>query len=136
LKQSYFEPSAAERDSTGASPPSSPGVSTSLRGSRLAVTNARRDDSGFYVCTAQNEFGSDSFTVQLIVLESPDPPADVKLIDITSRTVMLAWNIDFDGNSPPTATFIEMFGDVDESGILLYVCSGRSCSVDLLYVDS
>lgn len=119
MKQTYFEPSATQLP-TG-SFPSSSAVAVSLRGSRLKVSNAIRDDSGYYVCTSQNEFGSDSVTVQLIVFEQPDPPVDVKLTDVTSRTMTVTWNIDFDGNSPLTATVIEVSGDTDASGIIYIV---------------
>lgn len=119
MKQSYFEPASFQNNSSSST--SGVGV-TSRRGSRLTVSDTERADSGFYVCTTQNAYGSDSLTVELVVLEQPDAPVNVELVEITSRTMTLVWNIEFDGNSPLLTTVVEVRPNSHAAG-LLSVCS-------------
>lgn len=77
-------------------------------GSRLTIDSARREDSGLYVCTSQNTYGSDTANVQLTVVEPPEPPSKMRLDGVGSRTLTLSWNVEFDGKSPLTAIVIEL----------------------------
>jgi len=83
-------------------------------GSRLTIDAARREDGGLYVCTAQNAYGSDTSNVQLTVVEAPEPPTNVLLDGVGSRTLTLSWNVEFDGNSPLTAIVIELCNDTGQ----------------------
>jgi len=103
LKAFYFEPTAGTTAAEG-----------SAIGSRLTIDAARRQDGGLYVCTAQNAYGSDTSNVQLIVVEAPEPPNDVLLDGVGSRTLTLSWNVEFDGNSPLTAIVIELRNDTGQ----------------------
>lgn len=99
LKAFYFEPTAGTAAAETAA---------ALMGSRLTIDGARRQDGGLYVCTAQNTYGSDTSNVQLTVVEPPEPPTNILLDGVGSRTLTLSWNVEFDGNSPLTAIVIEL----------------------------
>ncbi|KAG8199384.1 hypothetical protein JTE90_000253 [Oedothorax gibbosus] len=68
--------------------------------SQLSIHSARREDSSVFSCRASNRFGDDDSTVELVVQEGPDSPAQVEVIHISSRSVHLRWNMPFNGNSP------------------------------------
>jgi len=105
LKAFYFETTAQT---------ASAGTSEAVKGSRLTIDAARREDDGLYICTAQNTYGSDTSNVQLIVVEPPEPPTSIMLDGVGSRTLTLSWKVEFDGNSPLTAVVIELCNDTGQ----------------------
>lgn len=105
MKAFYFEPTAG----TAAA-----GPLAEVMGSRLTIDAARREDGGLYVCTAQNTYGSDTSNVQLTVVEPPEPPTNILLDGVGSRTLTLNWNVEFDGNSPLTAIVFELCNDTGQ----------------------
>ncbi|KAL1430243.1 hypothetical protein MTO96_015187 [Rhipicephalus appendiculatus] len=70
--------------------------------SKIAVQHAERSDNGVFTCQAANEFGEDSTSVQLTVQDVPDPPSDVDVREVGSRTARVTWSVPFTGNSPIT----------------------------------
>lgn len=68
--------------------------------SQLNIINADREDSGIYTCLAENLYGRSEHVIYLAVQERPDPPGSLEVIEVTSRSVKLAWRKPFDGNSP------------------------------------
>jgi Down syndrome cell adhesion molecule len=68
--------------------------------SELGISHTYRQDSGIYVCTANNAFGQDELMIQLIVQEVPEPPKNLRINLQQSRTIQISWNIPFSGNSP------------------------------------
>jgi len=105
LKAFYFETTAETE------PAETP---EAMIGSRLTIDAARREDGGLYVCTAQNAYGSDTSNVQLTVVEPPEPPTNILLDGVGSRTLTLSWNVEFDGNSPLTAVIIELCNETGQ----------------------
>ncbi|XP_022237469.1 Down syndrome cell adhesion molecule-like protein Dscam2 [Limulus polyphemus] len=67
--------------------------------STLTITKALRQDSHLYSCFASNKFGEDETNIQLIVQEPPDPPWNLTVLNVTSRTVTFHWLNGFSGNS-------------------------------------
>ncbi|GAB6026606.1 Down syndrome cell adhesion molecule-like protein 1 [Chamberlinius hualienensis] len=65
----------------------------------LRIESVRREDSGVFKCDVKNSYGHDSVTIHLKVLEPPDIPLHVKVVDYGSRKVKLSWSQPFDGNS-------------------------------------
>jgi len=112
LKAFYFEPTAGTAAAETAA---------ALMGSRLTIDGARRQDGGLYVCTAQNTYGSDTSNVQLTVVEPPEPPTNILLDGVGSRTLTLSWNVEFDGNSPLTAIVIELCNDTGQFHVNLII---------------
>ncbi|KAH8025854.1 hypothetical protein HPB51_012886 [Rhipicephalus microplus] len=70
--------------------------------SKITVQHAERSDNGVFTCQAANEFGEDSTSVQLTVQDVPDPPSDVDVREVGSRTARVTWSVPFTGNSPIT----------------------------------
>ncbi|XP_049839470.1 Down syndrome cell adhesion molecule-like protein Dscam2 [Schistocerca gregaria] len=66
---------------------------------QLVIDQADRQDSGLYVCEAGNVFGHSELLVRLAVQEPPDPPLDVEVVEVNSRSVRLSWHPPFDGHS-------------------------------------
>ncbi|XP_046991962.1 Down syndrome cell adhesion molecule-like protein Dscam2 [Schistocerca americana] len=75
--------------------------------SQLVISETDRQDSGLYICQAGNVFGHSALLVHLAVQEPPDPPFDVEVTEINSRSVRLSWHPPFDGNSPLTGYLIQ-----------------------------
>ncbi|CAK1583638.1 unnamed protein product [Parnassius mnemosyne] len=68
--------------------------------SELVLERADRRDSGVYRCQASNPYGRSDHFVHLGVQEPPEPPANFRVLETTSRSVRLQWRRPYDGNSP------------------------------------
>ncbi|XP_028165502.1 Down syndrome cell adhesion molecule-like protein 1 [Ostrinia furnacalis] len=68
--------------------------------SELVVERADRRDSGVYRCQASNPYGRSDHFVHLAVQEPPEPPANFRVLETSSRSVRLQWRRPYDGNSP------------------------------------
>jgi Down syndrome cell adhesion protein len=75
--------------------------------SEVLIKKADRRDSSQFTCLASNAFGYDDTNIQLIVQEPPDPPQDVHLLEITSRSVKISWSPPYSGNSPIINYYIQ-----------------------------
>lgn len=71
-----------------------------FRTSTLLMETTSLSDSGFYACSAANSFGREEMSFQLLVQSVPDPPAGVKVIEVTGRRIIIGWKESPDGNSP------------------------------------
>ncbi|PSN48897.1 Down syndrome cell adhesion molecule-like protein Dscam2 [Blattella germanica] len=67
--------------------------------SHLVIQQSDRQDSGLYVCQADNMFGHSKQTTLLAVQEPPDPPVNLEVVEVGSRAVRLSWRPPFDGHS-------------------------------------
>lgn len=83
------------------------------RKSVLQLSPALREDTDYYSCKAMNKYGQATFIAQLIVIEEPDPPANVRIERASSRAVRLAWTEPFDGNVP-IEQYIVQFSNVQD----------------------
>lgn len=75
--------------------------------SEILIKRVDRRDSSLFTCLASNAFGYDDTNIQLIVQEPPDPPQDVHLVEITSRSVKISWSPPYSGNSPIISYYIQ-----------------------------
>jgi len=66
----------------------------------LTISDVTRADGREFACIASNKFGSKSLPVYLSVYEPPEPPTNVYITEVSSRSISLAWYPAFDGNSP------------------------------------
>ncbi|KAF7700292.1 hypothetical protein HF521_003250 [Silurus meridionalis] len=66
--------------------------------STLTVVNVSAAlDYAVFTCTARNSLGEDTFNIQLLSTNYPDPPSDLKLLSVSSNSVTLEWMPGFDG---------------------------------------
>ncbi|KAG8193123.1 hypothetical protein JTE90_004947 [Oedothorax gibbosus] len=75
--------------------------------SELVIVEATRNESGMYACAATNDFGYDEATFQLVVQGTPDPPTNLQVTNVTSRTVTVRWEVPFNGNSHITGSSVQ-----------------------------
>lgn len=59
----------------------------------LTINRIDKTDENLYKCSMTNPFGTDYAFTQLVVQEPPTPPNDVKLNDIKSKSVRVAWKV-------------------------------------------
>ncbi|RWS27846.1 Down syndrome cell adhesion molecule-like protein Dscam2, partial [Leptotrombidium deliense] len=83
--------------------------------SEIQIKKADRRDSALFTCFAANAYGYDDTNIQLIVQEPPDAPQDLQIVEITSRSVKLAWSPPYSGNSPITSYYIQYRSVLDTS---------------------
>ena len=74
--------------------------------STLTITNAGRNDSGFYNVTVQNRFGSDQATVEILVGDVPSKPENLTVSNVTRDSVDLAWKEPRDDGGKPILKYI------------------------------
>lgn len=65
----------------------------------LTIILTTRNDSGIFHCQVSNNYGLDKGPITLLVQEPPDPPVDLRVLEISSRSVSLSWSISYNGNS-------------------------------------
>lgn len=70
-----------------------------VRSSRLSIESLDLTDSGFYICTASNQYGREEMSFQLLVQGVPEAPKDVKATDVSSRKATITWKEPPNGNS-------------------------------------
>lgn len=92
-----------------------------------------RNDSGMYTCTAQNLFGSQSLPLNVTILETPDPPFDLRKTVVESRKSELHWSVPFDGNSAITAYVIEMNGQTCKKEVT-FLCNNAIVLIKSSYL--
>ncbi|KAF9410167.1 hypothetical protein HW555_010690, partial [Spodoptera exigua] len=59
--------------------------------SELVIERADRRDSGVYRCQASNPYGRSDHFVHLAVQEPPEPPANFRVLETTSRSFWATW---------------------------------------------
>ncbi|XP_070075740.1 cell adhesion molecule Dscam1-like [Drosophila takahashii] len=60
--------------------------------SELIILQTETSDNGEYLCIAHNDYGNDNGIVQIQVQEPPSFPVNLRIMDLTSRSVTLAWS--------------------------------------------
>uniref|UniRef100_T1JA73 Down syndrome cell adhesion molecule-like protein Dscam2 n=1 Tax=Strigamia maritima TaxID=126957 RepID=T1JA73_STRMM len=104
-------------------------VTPSRAVSELTVTNAQKMDTRIFVCMARNPYGGDMANIQIIVQGIPDAPKIIKIADNGNRSVELAWNPPYDGNSRITKYIVQykpIQGDWTDEVSNLSVSGGQS----------
>ncbi|CAL1264725.1 unnamed protein product [Larinioides sclopetarius] len=75
--------------------------------SELQILNAARNDTGKYTCTAVSEIGMDESVIQFLVQGLPDAPSNLTVLNTTSRSVSLFWEVAHNGNSHITGSIVQ-----------------------------
>ncbi|OTF81627.1 hypothetical protein BLA29_009186, partial [Euroglyphus maynei] len=58
----------------------------------VRIANVDRRDSSLFTCLASNNFGKDEYNFQLIVQEPPGKPENVHVLELDSRSAVVAWS--------------------------------------------
>ncbi|XP_047106935.1 Down syndrome cell adhesion molecule-like protein Dscam2 [Schistocerca piceifrons] len=66
---------------------------------KLEFERLQRTDTARFVCIAANKYGSDRSEILLVVQEPPETPVNFHVSNYSSRSVSLAWEPPYDGNS-------------------------------------
>ena len=66
--------------------------------SELSLSTTTRTDSGAFICEARNAFGIAKLNNRVLVEEVPDPPFDLKVMEVASKGLTLKWSPPFTGN--------------------------------------
>ncbi|XP_009644259.1 neural cell adhesion molecule L1-like protein isoform X2 [Egretta garzetta] len=73
----------------------------------LFISSVALEDQGVYTCVASTALDSVTAESQLIVLDVPDPPEDLRLSENQNRSVRLSWKAGASHNSPVNESIIE-----------------------------
>ncbi|XP_062890726.1 neural cell adhesion molecule L1-like isoform X1 [Mobula hypostoma] len=87
-----------------------------IREGLLKVKNVSYEDEGIYTCVARTSLDSVTASAQLIVVDRPDPPVDLKMENFQPREVLLSWTPGNAHNSPIEEFIIEFEENVFEPG--------------------
>ncbi|KAG8201070.1 hypothetical protein JTE90_002743 [Oedothorax gibbosus] len=82
--------------------------------SEVVIKSTQRKDSDVFTCSASNPFGEDKTTVRLVIQEPPDPPEDLKALEITSNSISISWSPGHPGNNPIVSYIISYRPDSDK----------------------
>ncbi|OZC09937.1 hypothetical protein X798_03043 [Onchocerca flexuosa] len=75
---------------------------------QLSYEKCERDDTATYTIKLENDAGTDSVDVRLLVVDGPSPPKNLKVSDITPDSCVLDWEQpDDDGGSHITNYILE-----------------------------
>lgn len=79
--------------------------------SEMTIRSTERADNAVYSCVVRNEYGQQERSVKLLVLEVPESPRDVRIVDVWSKSVSISWSHPFNGNSQVTKYVLSYWRD-------------------------
>ncbi|KAI4826045.1 hypothetical protein KUCAC02_021701 [Chaenocephalus aceratus] len=91
-------------------------INTSSSISSITVERATRDDSGKYIVRLQNVAGSASLTLNVRVLDSPGPPSNVAVKDVTNNSATVTWDIPENEGGAPVNNYLVDIRDISRKG--------------------
>ena len=97
---------------------------------KLVIRGCKRSDQGQYEVFAKNQCGKDQVTINLRVIDRPDPPENIQASDITSSSCHLTWRKPKDDGGAPIQYYQVEKLDPDSG---LWIPCGRSedCQIDV-----
>ncbi|GIY83431.1 down syndrome cell adhesion molecule [Caerostris extrusa] len=75
--------------------------------SELQIVDSARNDTGKFTCTVVSDIGMDESVIQFLVQGLPDPPSNLTVLNTTSRSVSLFWEVAHNGNSHITGSIVQ-----------------------------
>uniref|UniRef100_A0A3Q3E4U7 Titin n=1 Tax=Labrus bergylta TaxID=56723 RepID=A0A3Q3E4U7_9LABR len=82
----------------------------------ITVEGATRDDSGKYIVKLQNVVGSTSLTLNVRVLDSPGPPTNVAIKDVTKNSATVCWDIPENEGGASVKHYLVDIRDISRKG--------------------
>nr|XP_023695785.1 myosin light chain kinase, smooth muscle-like isoform X2 [Paramormyrops kingsleyae] len=105
--------------------------------SQLTIYPTKPDHSGCYTIELQNKFGTKLASLNLTIVDKPDPPARVPAAsDIRKSSLTLSWyGPTYDGGSVVQSYNLEIWNSVDKEWKPLTSCKSTSFNVQDLMAD-
>nr|XP_023689963.1 neural cell adhesion molecule L1 isoform X2 [Paramormyrops kingsleyae] len=76
-------------------------------GSTLIVSHIQHEDEGMYTCNVITRLDMAHASGSIIIIDKPDPPLHLIMLDITDRGLTLSWKPGDDHNSPVLEFMVE-----------------------------
>lgn len=109
----------------------------------LLVHKVEQADFGQYQCTAQNEIGFSTNSIELDITSKPDPPTNLNANETTHNSITLSWSPGFDGGLPTTfrirykpsgsANEAYQYADVSPSNATTYVVRNLDLATEYVF---
>ncbi|XP_073708043.1 myosin light chain kinase, smooth muscle [Garra rufa] len=119
--------------------PGSGGISieTTENSSQLTIAASDQDHCGCYTLELQNKFGTKQASLNLTIVDKPDPPAGIPAAsDIRKSSLTLSWyGPTYDGGSIVQSYNLEIWNSVDDTWADLASCNSTSYHVQNLLAD-
>lgn len=119
--------------------PGSGGISIETRenSSQLTITASDQDHCGCYTLELQNKFGTKQASLNLTIVDKPDPPAGIPAAsDIRMSSLTLSWyGPTYDGGSVVQSYNLEIWNSMDNTWNDLTSCNSTSYHVQNLLGD-
>ncbi|XP_036007122.1 titin-like [Fundulus heteroclitus] len=82
----------------------------------ITVEQATRDDSGKYTVKLQNVAGSATLTLNVRVLDSPGPPSNITVKDVTKNSATVTWDIPENEGGGPVNNYLIDIREISRKG--------------------
>ncbi|XP_059427400.1 myosin light chain kinase, smooth muscle isoform X2 [Carassius carassius] len=119
--------------------PGSGGISieTTENSSHLTIAASDQDHCGCYTLELQNKFGTKQASLNLTIVDKPDPPAGIPAAsDIRKSSLTLSWyGPTYDGGSIVQSYNLEIWNSIDNTWNDLTSCNSTSYHVQNLLTD-
>ncbi|XP_016107210.1 myosin light chain kinase, smooth muscle-like [Sinocyclocheilus grahami] len=119
--------------------PGSGGISieTTENSSQLTIAASDQDHCGCYTLELQNKFGTKQASLNLTIVDKPDPPAGIPAAsDIRRSSLTLSWyGPTYDGGSIVQSYNLEIWNSIDNTWNDLTSCNSTSYHAQNLLVD-
>ncbi|TSK62570.1 Myosin light chain kinase, smooth muscle [Bagarius yarrelli] len=112
-------------------------VETSDNRSQLTIAASDQDHCGCYTLELQNKYGTKQASLNLTVVDKPDPPAGVPAAsDVRRSSLTLSWyGPTYDGGSIVKSYNLEIWNSIDNKWSDLTSCNSTSYHVQQLLPD-
>ncbi|KAI4880663.1 hypothetical protein NFI96_013451 [Prochilodus magdalenae] len=112
-------------------------IETTENSSQLTIAASDQDHCGCYTLELQNKYGTKQASLNLTVVDKPDPPAGVPAAsDIRRSSLTLSWyGPTYDGGSIVQSYNLEIWNSVDDKWSDLTSCNSTSYHIQDLLSD-
>ncbi|XP_055069679.2 myosin light chain kinase, smooth muscle [Misgurnus anguillicaudatus] len=112
-------------------------IETTETSSQLTITASDQDHCGCYTLELQNKFGTKQSSLNLTVVDKPDPPAGIPAAsDIRTSSLTLSWyGPTYDGGSIVQSYNLEIWNSMENTWSDLTSCNSTSYHIQNLLAD-
>uniref|UniRef100_A0A673HMZ5 Myosin light chain kinase, smooth muscle n=1 Tax=Sinocyclocheilus rhinocerous TaxID=307959 RepID=A0A673HMZ5_9TELE len=112
-------------------------IETTENSSQLTIAASDQDHCGCYTLELQNKFGTKQASLNLTIVDKPDPPAGIPAAsDIRRSSLTLSWyGPTYDGGSIVQSYNLEIWNSIDNTWNDLTSCNSTSYHAQNLLVD-